>query len=113
MARDYASRCPVSPVRNTWLVAAAILLAAKVPCVLNADNPQHFQPHHPRSGCAACLTVSRLYPLSGCCSVDRETCCKSLLSKLSARSVFGVLARSCAEMSMMMSPLDGSVETKC
>ncbi|GAA6234411.1 PVR cell adhesion molecule related 2 like isoform X1 [Lates japonicus] len=29
MARDYASRCPVSPVRNTWLVAAAILLAAK------------------------------------------------------------------------------------
>ncbi|XP_042290581.1 PVR cell adhesion molecule related 2 like isoform X1 [Thunnus maccoyii] len=29
MARDYAARCPVSPVRNTWLVAAAILLAAQ------------------------------------------------------------------------------------
>ncbi|XP_051247131.1 PVR cell adhesion molecule related 2 like isoform X1 [Dicentrarchus labrax] len=29
MARDYAGRCPVSPVRNTWLVAAAILLAAQ------------------------------------------------------------------------------------
>ncbi|XP_070778299.1 PVR cell adhesion molecule related 2 like [Enoplosus armatus] len=29
MARDYAARCPVSPVRNAWLVAAAILLAAQ------------------------------------------------------------------------------------
>ncbi|XP_022599803.1 poliovirus receptor-like isoform X2 [Seriola dumerili] len=29
MARDYAARCPVSPVRNTWLVAATILLVAK------------------------------------------------------------------------------------
>ncbi|XP_038580412.1 PVR cell adhesion molecule related 2 like isoform X3 [Micropterus salmoides] len=29
MARDYAGRCPVSPVRNTWLVAASILLAAQ------------------------------------------------------------------------------------
>uniref|UniRef100_UPI0037E8AB38 PVR cell adhesion molecule related 2 like isoform X2 n=1 Tax=Semicossyphus pulcher TaxID=241346 RepID=UPI0037E8AB38 len=29
MARDYAARCPVSPVRKTWLVAAAILLAAQ------------------------------------------------------------------------------------
>ncbi|XP_042362293.1 PVR cell adhesion molecule related 2 like [Plectropomus leopardus] len=29
MARDYAARCPVSPVRNTWLVAAAILLVAQ------------------------------------------------------------------------------------
>lgn len=29
MARDYAARCPVSPVRNTWLVTAAILLAAQ------------------------------------------------------------------------------------
>ncbi|KAM7373575.1 hypothetical protein PAMP_008417 [Pampus punctatissimus] len=29
MARDYAARCPVSPVRNTWLVAAAILLSAQ------------------------------------------------------------------------------------
>lgn len=28
MARDYAARCPVSPVRNTWLLAAAILLLA-------------------------------------------------------------------------------------
>uniref|UniRef100_UPI003AAF980B PVR cell adhesion molecule related 2 like isoform X1 n=1 Tax=Centroberyx gerrardi TaxID=166262 RepID=UPI003AAF980B len=26
MARDYAARCPVSPVKSTWLVAAAILL---------------------------------------------------------------------------------------
>ncbi|XP_062292049.1 PVR cell adhesion molecule related 2 like [Scomber scombrus] len=26
MARDYAARCPVSPVRNTWLVAAAAIL---------------------------------------------------------------------------------------
>ncbi|XP_070841153.1 PVR cell adhesion molecule related 2 like isoform X1 [Chaetodon trifascialis] len=30
MARDYAARCPVSPVRNAWLVAAAaVLLAAQ------------------------------------------------------------------------------------
>ncbi|XP_044027779.1 PVR cell adhesion molecule related 2 like isoform X1 [Siniperca chuatsi] len=29
MARDYAARWPVSPVRSTWLVAAAILLAAQ------------------------------------------------------------------------------------
>nr|XP_046273073.1 PVR cell adhesion molecule related 2 like isoform X3 [Scatophagus argus] len=29
MARDYAVSCPVSPVRNPWLVAAAILLAAQ------------------------------------------------------------------------------------
>ncbi|XP_067331774.1 PVR cell adhesion molecule related 2 like isoform X2 [Channa argus] len=28
MARDYAARWPVSPARNTWLVAAAILLLA-------------------------------------------------------------------------------------
>eukprot|EP00064_Thunnus_orientalis_P019771 superscaffoldBa00005106_g19900 len=33
MARDYAARCPVSPVRNTWLVAAAILLAAQELCL--------------------------------------------------------------------------------
>ncbi|KAM6973855.1 PVR cell adhesion molecule related 2 like isoform 1-T1 [Tautogolabrus adspersus] len=29
MARDYASRCSLSPVRKTWLVAAAILLVAQ------------------------------------------------------------------------------------
>ncbi|XP_029298956.1 PVR cell adhesion molecule related 2 like isoform X3 [Cottoperca gobio] len=29
MARDYAARCPVSLVRNTWLVATAILLASQ------------------------------------------------------------------------------------
>ncbi|XP_041665914.1 PVR cell adhesion molecule related 2 like isoform X1 [Cheilinus undulatus] len=29
MARDYAARCPLSPLRKTWLVAAAILLAAQ------------------------------------------------------------------------------------
>ncbi|XP_059206668.1 PVR cell adhesion molecule related 2 like isoform X2 [Centropristis striata] len=29
MARDYAARCPVSPVRSTWLLVAAILLAAQ------------------------------------------------------------------------------------
>ncbi|XP_072225940.1 PVR cell adhesion molecule related 2 like isoform X3 [Leuresthes tenuis] len=29
MARDYAARCPVSPVTNTWLVAAVIILAAQ------------------------------------------------------------------------------------
>ncbi|XP_026203228.1 PVR cell adhesion molecule related 2 like isoform X3 [Anabas testudineus] len=29
MARDYAARCPVSPVRSTWLVVAAVLLTAQ------------------------------------------------------------------------------------
>uniref|UniRef100_A0A669CAG3 Nectin cell adhesion molecule 3 n=1 Tax=Oreochromis niloticus TaxID=8128 RepID=A0A669CAG3_ORENI len=29
MARDYAARCPVYPVRNAWLVAVAVLLAAQ------------------------------------------------------------------------------------
>ncbi|XP_039876093.1 PVR cell adhesion molecule related 2 like isoform X1 [Simochromis diagramma] len=29
MARDYAARCPVYPMRNAWLVAVAVLLAAQ------------------------------------------------------------------------------------
>ncbi|KAI4818396.1 hypothetical protein KUCAC02_011738, partial [Chaenocephalus aceratus] len=29
MARDHPARCPVSPVRNTLLIAASILLAAQ------------------------------------------------------------------------------------
>ncbi|XP_034561119.1 PVR cell adhesion molecule related 2 like isoform X1 [Notolabrus celidotus] len=29
MARDYGARCPLSPVRKTWLVAAVILLTAQ------------------------------------------------------------------------------------
>ncbi|KAM4539781.1 PVR cell adhesion molecule related 2 like isoform 2-T2 [Odontesthes bonariensis] len=29
MARDYAARCPASPLANAWLVAAAIILAAQ------------------------------------------------------------------------------------
>lgn len=32
MARDYAARCPVYPMRNAWLVAAAVLLAAQGKC---------------------------------------------------------------------------------
>lgn len=32
MARDYAARCPVYPMRNAWLVAVAVLLAAQGKC---------------------------------------------------------------------------------
>lgn len=32
MARDYAARCPVYPMRKAWLVAVAVLLAAQGKC---------------------------------------------------------------------------------
>ncbi|KAK1880546.1 putative homeobox protein Meis3-like 1, partial [Dissostichus eleginoides] len=38
MARDYPARCPVSPVRNTLLIAASILLAAQGPILFRNVN---------------------------------------------------------------------------
>ncbi|KAI9536189.1 hypothetical protein NQZ68_036287 [Dissostichus eleginoides] len=44
MARDYPARCPVSPVRNTLLIAASILLAAQ-----GKPNPPGLCLSHPSS----------------------------------------------------------------
>lgn len=107
MARDYAARCPVSPVRSTWLVAAAILLAAQGKAETTRANPLQFpstsipvrtdcgrpEPCLPRPASAARPPVSRLRVASGCGAPDCEPSCKSLLSKHTAESVRGVSLR--------------------